>query len=238
MTEPTRTARCLGLPAGAFDPGCARCPRLAAHLTRMSELHPDYFNAPVPPFGDPDACLVIVGLAPGAHGANASGRPFTGDFAGILLYRTLFEYGFATAPESTSAADPLRLIGCRITNAVKCLPPANKPTTAEIDECNAYLRAELEHVREGTVLLALGAIAHRAVLRVFGLRQSAASFGHGRVHELPGGVRLIDSYHCSRYNTQTRRLTESMFRAVVEKAKAMTTDDRRRATTTATTTSA
>lgn len=187
----------------------------------MRVLHPSYYNAPVPPFGDPAARLIIVGLAPGAHGANASGRPFTGDYAGILLYRTLFEAGLATAPESTSATDSLRLIDCRITNAVKCLPPANKPETSEIVECNTYLRAELEGVSSGTVLLALGGIAHRAVLRVFGLRQSAYSFGHAHCHELPGGVRLLDSYHCSRYNTQTRRLTESMFKAVVEQAKAM-----------------
>jgi uracil-DNA glycosylase len=187
----------------------------------MRVLHPDYHNAPVPPFGDPAARLVVVGLAPGAHGANASGRPFTGDFAGLLLYRTLFEAGFSTAPVSTSATDPLRLIDCRITNAVKCLPPSNKPTTAEVDECNGYLRAELAEARPGTVLLALGAIAHRAVLRVFGLKLRAHPFAHGRRHDLPRGLQLLDSYHCSRYNTQTRRLTESMFKEVVEQAKAL-----------------
>lgn len=218
MTEPALARPCT-LPQGAFDPACTRCPRLAAHLANMRVLHPAYHNAPVPPFGDPAARLIIVGLAPGAHGANASGRPFTGDYAGILLYRTLFEAGLSTAPASTSAADSLRLVGCRITNAVKCLPPANKPETSEIIECNAYLRAELEGVRPGTVLLALGGIAHRAVLRVFGLRQSAHAFGHGRGHELPGGVRMLDSYHCSRYNTQTRRLTEAMFLAVLARAR-------------------
>ncbi|MBN1238821.1 MAG: uracil-DNA glycosylase [Gammaproteobacteria bacterium] len=224
MTEPARTGR-RGLPPGAFDPNCTRCPRLAAHLARMRELHPEYHNAPVPPFGDPAARLVIVGLAPGAHGANRSGRPFTGDFAGVLLYRTLYEAGFGSAPESTSATDALRLIDCRITNAAKCLPPANKPTTAEVDECNRYLRAELSGSRAGTVLLALGAIAHRAVLRAFGLKLSGYAFGHGRLHALPGGLWLLDSYHCSRYNTQTRRLTESMFREVVEKAKALIHQD-------------
>lgn len=227
MTDAERAGRCA-LPPGAFDPSCTRCERLAAHLAHMRTLHPDYHNAPVPPFGDPAARLVVVGLAPGAHGANATGRPFTGDFAGILLYRTLFDAGFASAPVSTSAHDSLRLIDCRITNAVKCLPPANKPTTAEVDECNAYLRAELAGVRPGTVLLALGAIAHRAVLRAFGLKLRGHPFEHGRRHELPGGVWLLDSYHCSRYNTQTRRLTESMFRAVVEQAKALLrTDDGR-----------
>ena len=220
MTDAARTGR-RKLPPGAFDPKCTRCPRLAAHLAHMRELHPGYHNAPVPPFGDPAARLVIVGLAPGAHGANRSGRPFTGDFAGLLLYRTLYEAGFASAPESTSATDALRLIDCRITNAVKCLPPANKPTTSEVDECNRYLRAELSGASAGSVLLALGAIAHRAVLRAYELKLSEYPFAHGREHALPGGLRLLDSYHCSRYNTQTRRLTESMFTEVVEKAKTL-----------------
>jgi uracil-DNA glycosylase len=217
MTEPTES----GLVAGAFDPQCRRCARLAEHLACMRRLHPSYHNAPVPPFGDPAARLVIVGLAPGAHGANASGRPFTGDFAGLLLYRTLFAAGLSTQPESTSAGDPLRLIDCRITNAVKCLPPQNKPTTDEVDQCNPYLRAELAALPAGAVLLALGGIAHRAVLRACGLKLSAYPFSHGSCHTLPGGLRLVDSYHCSRYNTQTGRLTESMFEAVVERAKAM-----------------
>ena len=187
----------------------------------MRAKFPDYHNRPVPPFGDPAARLLIVGLAPGAHGANASGRPFTGDFAGQLLYRSLYELGLASAAESLSAHDKLRLHGCRITNAVKCLPPANRPTTEEADTCNAYLVAELAGLSGGSVIFALGGIAHRAVLRAFSLKLSAYPFGHDRLHTLPSGHRLIDSYHCSRYNTQTKRLTEDMFIAVMQRAQAL-----------------
>jgi uracil-DNA glycosylase family 4 len=204
-----------------FDPNCKRCPRLANHLQQMSATHPTYHNAPVAPFGAADARLLIVGLAPGAHGANATGRPFTGDYAGILLYRTLFAAGLATAAESRSAEDDLRLLGCRITNAVKCLPPANKPTTEEADTCNDFLQAELRGLPAGAVILALGSIAHRAVLKAFGLKLSAYAFGHDCLHELPGRAQLLDSYHCSRYNTQTRRLTPAMFEAVVARAQAL-----------------
>jgi len=185
----------------------------------MRESRPHYHNAPVAPFGDSQARLMIVGLAPGRHGANATGRPFTGDYAGILLYRSLHACGLASRGESRNAADDLELVGCRITNAVKCLPPANKPTTAETIRCNAYLRTELEsHPRSG-VILALGAIAHRAVLRAFDVRPGPFAFGHGASHELPNGLLLIDSYHCSRYNTQTGRLTEAMFMDVLEQAQ-------------------
>jgi uracil-DNA glycosylase family 4 len=207
------------LPPEQYDPDCTRCPRLAAHLAAVRETHPDYHALPVPPFGDPEASLLIVGLAPGMHGANRSGRPFTGDFAGILLYRALYDAGFASRPESVSADDGLELTDCRITNAVKCLPPQNKPTTAEVDECNPYLQAELGTVGEGGVVLALGSIAHRAVLKAFGLKQNANGFAHGAEHALPGGLTLLDSYHCSRYNTQTRRLTEEMFHAVIGRAR-------------------
>jgi uracil-DNA glycosylase len=174
----------------------------------------------VAPFGDEGARLLIVGLAPGFHGANATGRPFTGDHAGILLYETLHRYGWASAPVSSSAADGLRLQGCRITNAVKCVPPQNKPTPAEISTCNAFLSEELAGLARDAVILALGAIAHGAVLRGYGLKASACAFGHGTEHLLPGGRVLIDSYHCSRYNTQTRRLTTAMFREVVGRATA------------------
>jgi uracil-DNA glycosylase family 4 len=156
-----------------------------------------------------------VGLAPGLHGANASGRPFTGDHAGILLYRTLHELGLASAPESHGRDDGLELSGCRITNAVKCVPPANKPLPIEIAACNRYLAAELAGLPDGCVILALGRIAHDAVLLALGLGRSSRRFAHGAVHDLTGGLRLVDSYHCSRYNTQTRRLTPEMFRAVV-----------------------
>jgi uracil-DNA glycosylase family 4 len=203
---------------GVFDPGCRRCPRLAAYLADVRDRHPDYHAAPVAPFGDPDARLLIVGLAPGYHGANRTGRPFTGDYAGILLYRSLHELGLASAPESVAADDGLGLAGCRITNAVKCLPPGNKPVGAEIRTCNGFLAAELAGLPEGAVCLALGRIAHDAVLRARGLPLVSRRFGHGAEHELPGGMRLVDSYHCSRYNTQTRRLTEDMFRAVLARA--------------------
>jgi uracil-DNA glycosylase family 4 len=186
----------------------------------MRVQHPEYHNAPVAPFGAADARLLVVGLAPGAHGANATGRPFTGDYAGVLLYRTLFAAGFASAPESRTRDDGLELRNCRITNAVKCLPPANKPTTAEVDVCNSYLAAELAGFPADGVILALGAIAHRAVLRALGLKQSGYRFAHGAVHTLPGGRTLVDSYHCSRYNTQTGRLTDTMFQEAVALAAA------------------
>lgn len=201
-----------------FDPGCRRCPRLAGFLEEGRAQHPGYHCGPVPPFGDDAPRLLIVGLAPGFHGANATGRPFTGDHAGLLLYETLHRYGWASAPVSSSRDDGLVLRGARITNAVKCVPPGNKPTPAEIATCNAFLRAELDGLRPGTILLALGAIAHGAVLRAFGLKTARSRFAHGAEHALPGSRVMVDSYHCSRYNTQTRRLTPEMFRDVVERA--------------------
>jgi len=203
-----------------FDPACKRCPRLAAFLAAGRPRFPTYHCAPVAPFGDADPRLLIVGLAPGFHGANASGRPFTGDHAGILLYRTLHEFGFASRPESRAADDGLVLHGCRITNAVKCVPPGNKPQPEEIRNCNSYLAAELAGLPAGAVILALGAIAHAAVLAALGLPRSKHRFAHGAEHDLPDGMRMIDSYHCSRYNTQTRRLTTAMFREVVGQAAA------------------
>lgn len=200
-----------------YDPDCRRCPRLAAFLDEVRSRHPDYHAAPVAPFGDTDPRLLIVGLAPGMHGANRTGRPFTGDYAGILLYRTLHKFGYATAPESLAADDPLRLNGARITNAVKCLPPQNKPIGAEVSECSRFLQSELDALSRPAIVLALGGIAHRTVVRCLGLRQKDFVFGHGTVHELDNGLTLIDSYHCSRYNTQTRRLTEPMFEAVFER---------------------
>ena len=204
-----------------FDPLCRRCPRIAAFLEEGRARHPDYHCAPVAPFGDRQPRLLVVGLAPGFHGANASGRPFTGDYAGVLLYATLHGFGWASGPVSASRHDGLVLTGARITNAVKCVPPANRPTPAEIKACNAFLRAELAGLPAGTVLLALGAIAHGAVLRALGLRQSAYAFAHGAEHRLPDGRILVDSYHCSRYNTNTRRLTAEMFAQVVGRATAL-----------------
>ncbi len=196
-----------------FDPDCRRCPRLATFLDDVGRDYPTYHARPVPPFGDPRARLLIVGLAPGLHGANATGRPFTGDHAGIILYETLHRFGYATHPESRAADDGLELRDCRITNAVKCLPPQNKPTGPEVRECNGYLAAELASLPERAVVLALGKIAHDAVLAARGVRRSAHGFGHAAEHEL-AGFRLVDSYHCSRYNTNTRRLTPAMFDAV------------------------
>lgn len=203
----------------AFDSTCCACPRLARHLASVRKEHPDYHARPVAPFGAKQAKLLIVGLAPGMHGANRTGRPFTGDYAGILLYKTLHQYGFASHPEGHDPNDGLKLKNCRITNAVKCLPPENKPLPDEIIRCNGYLKAELEGLRNGTVILALGAIAHGAVLRAFGLKPSAYRFGHGNEHNLPNDHLLLDSYHCSRYNTQTGRLTAAMFGAVVRRAR-------------------
>ena len=168
----------------------------------------------MPPFGDQHAQLTIVGLAPGLHGANATGRPFTGDYAGVLLYETLYKFGFSTHSKSTSVDDDLQLKNARITNAVKCVPPQNKPTPAEIRTCNQYLQNELKPLSAEHVVLALGRIAHEAVLRGLGLRLKDYPFGHGAVHSIPEQFTLVDSYHCSRYNTQTRRLTVKQFEAV------------------------
>ena len=204
-----------------YDRGCTRCPRLSAHLDSIRRAHGDYFNAPVPAFGDPEARLLIVGLAPGLHGANATGRPFTGDSAGVLLYRTLYELGLSNREESLAPDDGLELSGCRITNAVKCLPPQNRPTAVEVRTCNRYLRAEIAALPNRSVILSLGGIAHGAVLRARGLKLGAHAFGHGRVHRLSKALELVNSYHCSRYNTQTGRLTAAMFRQAVVLAKGL-----------------
>ena len=204
-----------------FDPTCRRCPRLAGFLDTVQAEHPDYYCKPVPPFGDPAARLLIVGLAPGKHGANRTGRPFTGDHAGLLLYATLFKFGLSSAPTSTAADDGLELQGARITNAVKCLPPDNKPLPPEIRTCNEYLRAELAGSREVRAVLALGRIAHEAVLRASGIPAKTSTFAHGAEHRIGPGRMMVDSYHCSRYNTQTRRLTTPMFDSVVARARAL-----------------
>jgi uracil-DNA glycosylase len=204
-----------------FSTACRRCPRLVAFLDEVRAEHPAYHCAPVPPFGDPAARLLVVGLAPGMHGANASGRPFTGDHAGILLYATLHRFGFGSRLESHAADDGLILSDCRITNAVKCLPPQNKPSTDEVRTCNPYLAAELAGLPAGGLVLALGAVAHAAVLRALGLKAALFPFAHGAEHSIGPELRLLDSYHCSRYNTQTRRLTEPMFHAVFARARAL-----------------
>lgn len=199
--------------------GCRLCPRLTEFRDATKTAYPNYYCEPVPAFGAHDARVVIVGLAPGLHGANATGRPFTGDFAGILLYRTLYHFGLASHPVSVESGDDLRLIGCRITNAVKCVPPANKPTAAEIKTCAPYLEAELAQQPADGVIIALGRIAHQAVVRALHQPLRQFPFAHGACHVL-AGRRLWDSYHCSRYNTQTRRLTEAAFMAVFAAALA------------------
>jgi uracil-DNA glycosylase family 4 len=194
-----------------FDPACQRCDRLASFLKDVKQQHPDYFCQPVPAFGDTDPALLIVGLAPGMHGANATGRPFTGDAAGILLYEMLYKHGFSNQPISTSVDDDLQLIHSRITNAVKCLPPQNKPVGAEVNNCRDFLVEEIKVISKPLLLLALGSIAHKSIIAAMNLKQKDYVFAHAALHELGEGVTLIDSYHCSRYNTQTGRLTPEMF---------------------------
>jgi uracil-DNA glycosylase len=192
---------------------CPRCPRLVAFRKNWRARQPDWFNAPVPSFGPGDARLLIVGLAPGLQGANRTGRPFTGDYAGDLLYATLIEYGFARGTYDERPDDGLELVDCRITNAVRCVPPENKPVGAEIATCREFLIPELTGGPRTRAVIALGRIAHDSTLSALGVRAVAAPFAHGATHEL-APVTLFDSYHCSRYNTNTRRLTPDMFRAV------------------------
>lgn len=200
------------------EPGrdCPLCPRLAAFREDQRAKFPDWHNAPVPGFGPRDARLLIVGLAPGLRGANRTGRPFTGDFAGTLLYETLVKYGFATGDYSARPDDGLMLKDCRIVNAVRCVPPANKPLPVEIATCNRFLAAEIAAMPKLRATLALGGIAHQAALRGFGLKPGFAKFRHGATVTLPNGVTLTDSFHVSRLNTNTGRLTTAMFEAVVE----------------------
>lgn len=202
-----------------FDRACTRCPRLATYLADSRREFPQYYCAPVAPFGDPRARLIVIGLAPGLHGANATGRPFTGDHAGLLLYRTLHRFGWASRAESRARADGLQLNDCRITNAVKCVPPQNKPSPQEIKTCNRFLANELARAGHAKVLLALGSIAHDAVLRALQIKPAGYKFAHAAEHVLPDARVLLDSYHCSRYNTNTRRLTEAMFVAVFARAQ-------------------
>jgi len=212
----------MSKPPPAFTTNCRRCPRLAEHLRAVRADHPDYHARPVASFGAPGSRLLVVGLAPGMHGANATGRPFTGDHAGLLLYKTLHEYGFSNQPVSERLGDGLELSDCRITNAVRCLPPENKPTTEEVRTCNGYLHDELVGLASGSVVLALGRIAHDAILRACAQPLVRYPFAHGARHRLAElGVRLLDSYHCSRYNTQTGRLTPAMFRRVLREARTL-----------------
>ena len=197
------------------DPGpgrdCALCPRLVAQRAELRAAHPQWHNAPVPSFGGADARVLVVGLAPGLNGANRTGRPFTGDGAGEVLFPTLAKFGLARGDYGARVDDGFTLVGCRISNAVRCLPPANKPSASEVAACNGFLRAEIASLSKLKAILALGRVAHGAVTTALGVR---ANFAHGSVHGLDAVV-LADSYHCSRYNMNTRRLTPEMFDAVV-----------------------
>ena len=208
------------LQAALTNPGrdCDLCPRLVGYRQENRAKEPDWHNAPVPSFGALDAALLIVGLAPGVRGANRTGRPFTGDYAGVLLYETLIKFGFAAGTYQERPDDGLLLRNCRVTNAVRCVPPQNLPTPAENKRCNPYLAAEIAAMPRLRVILTLGTVAHQMSLRALGARASAYKFAHGATHE-PGGVRLFNSYHVSRYNTSTRRLTTGMFEDVVGKAR-------------------
>jgi uracil-DNA glycosylase len=200
---------------------CPLCPRLVAFREEQRAAHPDWFNAPVPPFGDPQAWLAIVGLAPGLQGAHRTGRPFTGDGAGPLLYGTLTKFGLANGAYDARTDDGLALTGAIIVNAVSCVPPQNKPTPEEARTCRRFLEAPLEALPNLRVVVALGQIAHQSAVKALGGKLPKLPFAHGAEHRLPSGLLLIDSYHCSRYNQNTGRLTDAMFEAVFERAVAL-----------------
>ncbi|WP_370288544.1 uracil-DNA glycosylase [Siccirubricoccus soli] len=204
-------------PEAAPEPGrdCPLCPRLVALRQANRAAFPEWHNAPVPSWGPPASRILVLGMAPGQRGANRTGRPFTGDHAGKLLYATLLKFGLARGEYQERPDDGMELTGCRVTNAVRCVPPANLPEPAEVRACNQFLAGELQRMPNLRVVLALGVLAHAALLRALGLKPSRIPFGHGARHALPGGLMLADSYHVSRYNTSTRRLTAEMFEAVM-----------------------
>jgi uracil-DNA glycosylase len=206
------------VPKAEAPRNCPLCPRLVAFREACRDEHPGWWNAPVPAFGDRDAWLAIIGLAPGKHGANRTGRPFTGDYAGELLYATLGKFGLAEGTYGADPGDGLRLKGAVILNAVKCLPPQNKTLPAEETNCRPFLMEGIAALPNLTTFIALGKVAHDSLCRSFGLSVGGNKFAHGAAHALPGGRRLIDSYHCSRYNQNTRRLDAAMFEAVFEQA--------------------
>ena len=207
-----------GLSPTEPDQNCPLCPRLAAFRAETRTREPDWHNAPVASFGDPNARVLIVGLAPGLQGANRTGRPFTGDYAGDLLYATLLDYGFARGVYQARPDDGLALVDCRISNAVRCVPPQNKPLPIEINTCRMFLAATMATMPKLTSIVLLGRIAHDSTVKALGLKASAAPFGHGAVHGA-GKIRLYDSYHCSRYNTNTGVLTPKMFRDVFARVR-------------------
>lgn len=190
---------------------CCLCPRLCEYRTENQKIYPNWYNAPVESFGDINGNLLVVGLAPGLRGANRTGRPFTGDWAGDLLYKALDKFSFSRGQYAGEASDGLVLENCRITNAVRCLPPQNKPIGQEIRTCNIFLKQEIYNMSNLKVIMALGLIAHNATLNALEKRKAQYKFAHGASYELPSGIKLISSYHCSRYNTNTRRLTNDMF---------------------------
>lgn len=198
---------------------CPLCPRLAAFRDENRKKFPDKFNGPVPSFGPLNAKLLIVGLAPGLRGANFSGRPFTGDWAGLLLYPTLKKFGLAKGEYKADPKDGFELVDCRITNAVRCVPPQNKPLPIEEHTCRPFLQGEVAGLKDVKAILVQGTVAHNSVLRTFGLKLSAYKFKHGFVHELPNGLKLVNTYHTSRYNTNTGRLTTEMFEDVIKTCK-------------------
>ena len=218
-----RTTPRMALSSMQEPPGdCSLCPRLVAYREKNRMKEPDWFNGPVPSFGPANARLLIVGLAPGVSGANRTGRPFTGDYAGDLLYATLLKFGLATGSYEARPDDTLKLKGCRISNSVRCVPPENKPTPEEASTCRTFLKATLETMQELKVIVALGRIAHESTLRALGLKLAEHPFAHAAAHKLPRDLILIDSYHCSRYNTNTGRLTTAMFEDIFTKASALT----------------
>ena len=206
------------LPNAEAPRDCPLCPRLVAFRQECRAEHPDWWNAPVPAFGDPEAWLAIIGLAPGKHGANRTGRPFTGDYAGELLYSTLLKFGLAEGSYAADPADGLRLKGAIILNAVKCLPPANKTLPIEEATCRPFLMEGIASLPNLTTFIALGKVAHDSLCRSFGMPVARCKFAHGAGHVLPDGKRLIDSYHCSRYNQNTGRLDAAMFESVFQRA--------------------
>ncbi|MDP1867422.1 uracil-DNA glycosylase [Bradyrhizobium sp.] len=217
-TDPRRGRKPLALPTEP-DRNCPLCPRLASYRDGLRAREPNWFNSPVPSFGDANAALLIVGLAPGVQGANRTGRPFTGDFAGDLLYATLLEFGFAKGAYLARPDDGLKLVDCRISNAVRCVPPQNKPLPIEINTCRQFSSATIAAMPKLRAIVALGRVAHDSMLKVLTLRAAAAPFAHGAIHAA-GTLKLYDSYHCSRYNTNTRVLTPEMFRNMFAKVRA------------------
>jgi len=218
MTK-TTSPKPLAADYSCAQPGhdCGLCSRLVDYRTDNRKSFPDKFNAPVPSFGNLDSTFLVVGLAPGLRGANFTGRPFTGDFAGEFLYNALMKFKFAKGTYGAHENDGVQLVNCRITNAVRCVPPQNKPTPAEMKQCLGFLQDELAAMKKLKIILSLGKISHDSVVKAYDEKMSAYKFAHGAVHDLPNGVRLIDSYHCSRYNTNTGRLNEKMFHAVFDK---------------------